>query len=301
MKSTWRNWWVLLVIFLAFPTVANCKLEDIVRARTEALQHYEQAKPKQAATHLSEFYDSQCDFYQMNQGSDQILNQGLWLISDLMLYRRRSGDLLECLILDDIVYNTWMVSEPSRHNKRVNQALKSNATQCRQALDAIYLAPQPCPIAGYESMAMTPKIWQTQGELWFEVACIGIAETTQNKGYQRDGPKMQSEGMNQDVKFDVLCVSRVNTGNEDPHDERRWVREYQLDALYLTDRDGEIRNLFWGCNDFTLRFSEQEGQVLLDGNTYPCEGSGSAIQRATVEIEYPIRAVVNKLSRHVAK
>ncbi len=291
----------LLAMFLAFPTVANCKLDDIAQVRTEALQYYEQTKPEQAATHLSEFYDSQCDYYQMSQGPDRLLNQGLWLISDLMLYRLRSGDLLGCLILDDLVYSTWMVSEPSRYDERVNQALKNNATQCRQELDAIYLAPQPCPIVGYESMAMTPKSWRTQGELWFEVACIGITKTTQNMGYQRDGPKVQSEGMNQDVKFDVLYVSQVRTDDEAPYDESRWVREYQLDALYLTDRDGEIRKFFWGCNDFTLRFAERAGQVLLNGNTYPCEGSGGSIQRGMVEIEYPFRAVVNQVSRHVAK
>ncbi|QUJ69562.1 hypothetical protein KDD30_22730 (plasmid) [Photobacterium sp. GJ3] len=277
---------------------ADCTTEALNEIRGEALAAYKNQQTDRAAQILNQFYQEGCDLYEMRQASDTVFNQGLWLISDLMFYRQKQGDQLECLSLGNQVYTQWMASTPERHEPKVEKALQTNLRQCQKSLDQQYAKPETCPVKGFENMLAFPKAWQAQDPIYFELRCMRFAENTKNLiGGQRDSEQFRSEGLNDVPSFDVLYVSNVTTTNselsrldaiiDEPIIEEEWVNHYALDKLYLKDDD----NKMWQtghCYSFDLRFGNKAGQLYLDGSSSPCiGGSGASLNQLIGHIRFP--------------
>lgn len=286
-------------VLLASPGWANCSLSGIDAARSNALSAYQSNQSSEAEQQLSQYY-SHCDFYDMANQSDPVFQRGLWLISDLMFYRQKNSNPLDCLALGDDVYDTWLVSDPTRHSKKVEKALQSNLSQCRQALAKNYTKARACPITGFEHLYAIPTSWREQDEIYFETACLGFVENSKNVvANDRDGRKFQSEGMNSIARLEMLYIKDLSRTNKDSNIQ--WAPSYQLDQLYITGQHGKL----WGtgqCYTFDLQFGKNAGELLLDGSSSFCQGgSASFINRLLIRLAPPLAASVTKETSHIFK
>ena len=281
---------------------ASCSTDDMKTIRASALSVYKTKDYSAAEQRLSQYYNEECSFYSMTKESDEVLNNGLWLISDLMFYRNALDDHLGCLSLEDDVYWSWLISDRTRYKAKVEKALQTNITECRDALEKLYPAPTRCPVEGYEKMVAIPPSWPKQNELFYEVACIGFVENSQDLALQQsDMTKFISEGMNTIAKLDVLYVSQVKPINKDVINENNWERDYRLDPVYFSSENGEL----WGdryCYGLDLKFGREAGMIFLEGGSNFCSG-GSArnINRVIVTLDYPFRALIIDESIHSVK
>ena len=297
---------LLCFALLSFSSLsfANCTTSEIKSLRADALKQSNSKNYKGAEETLSTYYENQCSYYQMTKEADPLLNKGLWLISDLMYYRKKLNDSLGCLALSDDVYAQWMVSDSSRHNPKAEKALQTNKTQCESTLNSQYKAPEKCPIAGYENMFAVPSSWSKDNDVFFEVACLTFVENSKNKiGSDRDGPQRRSEGMNSVPKLQVLYVDDV-VRDGDGYDERgeyKWKNIYQLDTLYFTDHDNKLWETDY-CYNFKLRFGEEAGKLLLNGSSSACiGGSGAYINRIIAKLNFPLSAEIIESYSHTYK
>ncbi|ENM5764288.1 hypothetical protein V9R53_003986 [Vibrio mimicus] len=284
-------------------TFAKCSVEEIKNVRDKALSSYKDRKYEVAENILSFYYDNECSFYDMAKDSDDVLNSGLWLVSDLMFYRNARKDYLGCLSLEDEVYWSWMVSDPNRHSSKVEKALQTNISVCQDALNKLYPDPKQCSVEGYKNLFAVPVSWGTENELLYEVACIGFKENEQNLLTldPRDSPKFQSEGMNSFPRLEILYVNKVKKHNKMGTDETKWTKEYKLDPIYFLSKSREL----WGaerCYWFTIRFGSEAGTIFLDGGSNWCVG-GSArnINRVIAQLDYPFKAQVLYETFHSVK
>ena len=96
---------ILIVHLCCDSAFAECTSKAIKQVRVKALSAYQNKEYATAAKTLSRHYDHECNFFEMIKSSDAVLNNGLWLISDLMLYHSQgtTKDLLTCLSLNDQV------------------------------------------------------------------------------------------------------------------------------------------------------------------------------------------------------
>ncbi|WCE32094.1 hypothetical protein [Vibrio sp. SCSIO 43137] len=294
----------LLLLFHSGLALSDCRTSDIIEHRNQAMQANKTGVISDAEAILSGYMASDCSFYDMSQNDDYLLNHGLWLISDLMLYRYKLNDPIGCLSLGNEVYDSWMVSEPSRHNGQVENALQTNLKLCKNALAKQYHAPESCPVKGYEHMYAFPANWKESDDLYFEFECISFVENSENKlGGQRDGEKYQSEGLHSLAKFDVLFVSQLKPDTTEgiASDIGSALKQYQLDKLYITSEGGEL----WGeeyCYSFELRFASQPGELLLDGSAFSCNGGNAVIsEKNTIQLELPFRAKIIRSDIHAVK
>jgi len=292
------------LLFFSSLSFANCTASEIKSLRADALKQSKSKNIKGAEAILSTYYENQCSYYDMTQEADSILNQGLWLISDLMYYRKKLQNYLGCLSLSDDVYAQWKVSNPSRHTPKGEKALQTNKAQCEAALNTLYQVPEKCPIAGYENMFAVPNTWRKGNELFFEVACLTFVENTKNKiGSDRDGPQRRSEGMNSIPKLQVLYVENVSRDGDDydENGEYKWKNNYQLDTLYFTDLDNKLWETGY-CYNVKLGFGKKAGELLLNGSSSACiGGSGTYINRVIAKLNFPLSAQVIKSYRHTYK
>ncbi|TKB52008.1 hypothetical protein [Ferrimonas aestuarii] len=296
------NLMILALMLVSGFSYANCSDAEIKQVRAEGLALYKSGDQQGAAKVLSRYYQEQCDYYAMSQTDDAHFNQGLWLISDLMLYRNKIGNPLGCLALGDEVYATFMVSDEGRHEPRVQKALQANLTSCKKSLSQAYTPAIQCPVAGYEYMSAIPSSWQNQNELLYELACIRFVENQPDRlGMDRDADKYQSEGMAHWPRFEVLTVNRATPSTiSTPYEMVSVIeKQYQLDQLYITDEQGEL----WGqhCYRFSVNFGEQAGMIFLDGSSSICGGAGLFVNRVITKLDYPIKATVVKESSHIYK
>jgi len=283
---------------------ANCTTSEIKSLRADALKQSNSKNIEGAEAILSAYYENQCSYYYMTKEADPILNQGLWLISDLMYYRKKLKNYLGCLALSDDVYAQWGLSNPDRHNPKAEKALQTNKAQCEGALNTLYQAPEKCPIAGYENMFAVPNAWSKDNELFFEVACLTFVENTKNKiGSDRDGPQRRSEGMNSVPKLQVLYVDNVVRDGDDydENGEYKWKNIYKLDTLYFSDHDNKVWETGY-CYGFKLRFGKEAGALLLNGSSSACiGGSGAYINRVIAKLDFPLSAQVIESYIHTFK
>ena len=252
---------------------AACLSTEIDSLRATALTSYKAHNTQSAEQLLSQYYDKQCDFYDMSQGSNKELNNGLWLISDLMFYRQKLGEQLNCLTLYDEVYYTWMVSDEGRYENKVDAALKANQKQCQSTIEHLYAVGETCPIVGYEKMLAIPDNWKNQNELYYEIACLGVVENKGNqRGVDRDGPKISSEGLGDLFKLEILYVEHVTKENGeywdwekdkkgltwDEFNAQGWLSSYKINEVYFVS---EEMNLFRSgyCFNLTPKFGEKVG------------------------------------------
>lgn len=312
---------ILITIFLlliAHSSFADCTIDDIKGIRSDALKLYQQDNYADAEKILSNFYsyENDCGFYEMAQGSDELLNQGLWLISDLMFYRKKVGDIFGCMDLDDEVYTTWMVSDPKRYKAKVSKAIKTNARQCQEVLDTDFSEPKPCPIKGYESMYSVPSEWSKQDKIYYEVTCMGFRKNGMNiMGYQRDAAQYRSESMNDIARFEVLYIdnivpidssitthfSLIDYYWENSSKEDKWQKKYKLDQLYVLDQEGELWNEGY-CYDVKVLFGKKAGRLFLDGGSSPCNGGSAAFRdRFFIQLNYPFNGHIVNDQKHTYK
>ena len=298
----WIRWVVVAIGMLTSALSAACEIGEIRAIRNSALVAYQANEVGDAAHQLSTFYDQKCDFYTMAQKSDAVLNEGLWLISDLMLYYRKTNQLLACLSLDDEVYHSWMVSDRSRYSPRAESALQTNVNQCRRALDTQFVSPEPCPIAGYESLSAIPASWRDSNPLFHEVACIGLKDNEPNLiGGQRDGPQLRSEGMQSYLQLPVLYVKNVVPVEGIPEENEQWVNQYALDVLYFSSAE---ESLIGGeqCYGLDLKVGQEAGSLLLEGGAHYCSGgTATFIHRMIATIDYPFRVRMLQQRMHAVK
>lgn len=282
---------------------ARCSVEEIKNVRDEALISYKDRDYEAAESILRLYYDNECSFYDMAKDSDSVLNSGLWLISDLMFYRNTKNDYLGCLSLGDEVYWSWMVSDPNRHSTKVEKALQTNISVCKETLRKLYPDPKQCPVEGYKNLFAVPASWGSENELLYEVACIGFKENEQNLLTldQRDSPKIQSEGMNSFPKLEILYVNKVKKHNEMGSVGTEWTKEYKLDPIYFLSERGEL----WGagrCYWFKISFGSEAGIIFLDGGSSWCVGgSASNINRVIAKLDFPFKAQVLYDTLHPVK
>ena len=296
LKKTLLCLALLLVSPLSF---ADCNTSEIKSLRANALKQSNNKNYKGAEEILSTYYETQCSYYQMTKETDPVLNQGLWLISDLMYYRKRLENYLGCLALSDDVYAQWMVSGTRSHNPKAEKALQTNKVQCEGKLNYAYKAPEKCPIAGYENMFAVPSAWTKDNDVFFETACLTFVENSKNKvGSDRDGPQRISEGMNSVPKLQVLYVDSVD---RDERGKYKWKNNYQLDTLYFTDHDNKLWETGY-CYDFKLRFGKEAGKILLNGSSSACSGgSGAYVNRVIAKLNFPISAEIIESYIHTFK
>lgn len=298
---------LLIILTIAFSpnSIAQCSIGSINSVREAALDLYKGGTPDAAEALLSEHYKAECHFYAMSKQPDDILNRGLWLISDLMFYRNSIGDYLGCLALEDEVYSSWMVSEPNRHSDRVGSALQNNISTCRDNLEIQFPVPNACPIEGYQHLVHVPDSWATQHSLYYEVACIGFKLNTPMLTVfsERDGPKRHSEGMNAVPSLEILYVSEVvESQAQDIHsNQTTLIPKYQLDLIYFRTEQG----LLWqdsNCYSMELSLGEQVGMLLLSGSSSPC-GGGCALfkNRMIALLDYPFGATVLHDQTHTVR
>lgn len=294
----------LLLLLHSGLAFSDCRTSDIIEYRDQAMQANKTGAVSDAEAILSGYMASDCSFYDMSQNDDYLFNHGLWLISDLMLYRHKLNDPIGCLSLGNEVYDSWMVSEPSRHNGQVENALQTNLKLCKKALETHYQAPETCPVKGYQHMYAFPASWKKSDELYYEFECISFIENSENKlGGQRDGEKYQSEGLHSVAKFELLYVSHLTSDNAEGvvSETATTKKQYQLDKLYISSEDGSL----WGedrCYSFELKFASQPGKLLLDGSSYACNGRNAAIlENNTIQLELPFRAKIIRSDIHAVK
>lgn len=300
---SWGRWMVLFIGMLTSTlSAAACDSEEIRAVRASALAAYQAKAVSDAAHQLSTFYDETCDFYTLAQSSDAVLNEGLWLISDLMLYRRKTNAILACLSLGDEVYRSWMVSEPSRHLPRAERALQTNLTQCRQTLETQFVSPPPCPLSDYDTMFALPASWRERNPLFHEVVCVALKENDRNLvGGQRDGPQTHSEGMQSYLQLEVLYVKKVTSAQTTSGDNGEWVNQYGLDVVYFSTAH---ESLIGGeqCYALNLKVGHETGTLLLEGGAHYCEGgTATFVHRMIATLDYPFRVRVLEQRMHAVK
>ena len=266
---------------------ASCIPEKINDLRKSALTSYKAKDYISAEKTLTQYYRNECSIFDMVKESDVILNKGLWLISDLMFYHQKQGNLLECLSLNNEIYDIWMVSEPSRYGEKVNKALKANYNQCKKTLDSTYSKANKCPIVGYEHMLALPESWRNQDEQYYEIPCLSFVENSETPAAQRDGPKTASEGLNGIAQLDILYTEKVE----------RDTPIYKLDRLYfITKHDALFGER--DCYNLTPFFGKKSGLIYFDGYASSCGiGSRTSITRLLVKLNFPFEArIVNSTS-----
>ncbi len=298
---------LLTILTIAFSpnSMAQCSIGNINSVRENALNLYRGGNPDTAEVLLSEHYNAECHFYAMSKQPDDILNRGLWLISDLMFYRNSIGDYLGCLALEDEVYSSWMVSEPNRHSDMVESALQNNIVTCRDNLETQFPTQNACPIEGYQHLIGVPGSWAKQHPLYYEVACIGFRSNTPMLTVfsERDGPKLHSEGMNSVPSLEILYVSEVIEGapQDTNSNQASLLTKYQQDLIYFKTEQG----LLWqdsNCHSMELSLGEQAGMLLLNGSSSPC-GGGRALfkNRMIALLDYPFGATIIQAQTHTVR
>jgi len=311
-----KNIFIFLFIISASNSFAACLSSNINNLRDNALTLYKSGDVKAAEQTLTQYYENECGYYEMSKGSDVELNRGLWLISDLMFYRQKSDDQLNCLSLYDDVYHTWMVSDENRYDKKVNRALKANYKQCKSALDKLYVEGQTCPISGYENMLELPNSWKSQDDLYYEVLCLRVIENSGIKrDKDRDGPKKVSEGLSDILKLEVLYTEQVTKENggywdwkNNPNgltweefDAQGWLPIYKVNELYfVTDKNELFRTGY--CYNLKPKFGKLAGEMYFDGSSWPCNGGASGyLDRMLVTLDFPIKATINQIVKSTLK
>lgn len=280
---------------------ADCSITEITQLRQNALSDYSSGNIQQAEATLTKYYSDTCGYYELSKTKDEIFQQGLWLISDLMLYRRKLDNPLGCLALENDLYNSRMISDPSRHGEKVNKAIETNITQCKAMLASQYQDPIACPIDGYGYMAAIPQHWEKQDEIYYEIACVGFVANSEDLiGGQRDGPKLQSEGLQSVARLEVLYVANV-TENENSDAQSRWLRTYDLDELYIADEKGDLWGEFF-CYGLGLKFGDNVGVIYLSGSSSYCHGGSAAIiNDLVIKLAFPFNAQIMKEYWHTYK
>ncbi|GAB6261193.1 hypothetical protein PSSHI_14360 [Photobacterium sp. R1] len=281
---------------------AECTADEFKQIRNQALSAYKNKDVAGAEQTLSTYYSETCDYYKMSKTSDAVFNQGLWLISDLMFYRKKLGDDLGCVSLGNEVYTQWMVSNPGRHEPKVEKALQTNLAQCEKSLEAQFSKPETCPVKGYEDMAAIPAAWRTQDEQYFEIPCIQFIENSRNMiGDERDGPQLRSEGINDIASFNILYVSQVTPDESQPEDDEVWVNHYALDKLFIKSPNDKLWDTGY-CYSFDLRFGKSAGSIYLNGSSSPCNGGhASSLNHVILQMDYPFSVNILKQHTNVVK
>lgn len=294
--------WIIVstCLMTSMASRASCSEEQIKNIRDIALRNYNSSKYVAAEKSLSDYY-SKCGFSEMASESDQVLNQGLWLISDLMLYRGKTKNYLGCLSLDDDVYLTWAKSDPARYSDAAQKAIQTNLAKCNSELNAIYIKPETCPIKGHEDLFATPASWKQKSNLFNEISCIGFSNNSQDYLTLEDKDSPDNEGMNSIARLDVLYVSDVKMNMDTSINKRNWIKQYKLDPIYFESINGNL----WGmdtCYTLTPNFGYEPGMIFLDGDSMPCEGGTARnINRLIVNLEFPFKAKIIQETNHSVK
>jgi len=300
---------ISILLVNSYYSLADCSLTEINAVRKSAANSFVQKNYSEAESKLSKYYKNDCSLYNMKKSSEDTLQRGLWLISDLMLYKHKINDELGCLDLHDDLYATFMVSEPSLYGEKVKKALSYNAKQCQMALDKPFLASQKCQIKGHEDMLAIPKIWQKEDPIYFEISCIRFVENSKNiVGGDRDGPQLQSEGMQDIAKLEVLYVDSVSdisgierNANSDFewYENAVWSNNYKLDQLYFINDDNSLWDTDYCFYFPTIKLGKKAGMLLLDGSSSPCNGGRAAnLNKMIVKLNYPLNVEIIKNKIH---
>lgn len=279
---------------------APCRGEALKQARATAKTAYDHHDIAGAITRLNGAL-KKCTLQGMHQQSDAGLQQGLWLISDLMFYQHKAGDQLGCLTLGDEVFNTWLVSEPDRYGAKVTRALEANIRQCQHKLAQEYPAPTQCPVKGYETMWAIPERWKKQDNLLYEVACIGfVANTPQLFSDMRDGPKFQSEGMKGIARFNLLYSEQLQgemteaVQTKFAAGEKVLRPDYRIDPLYV-QQQGQLWGGEWCYRPQQVGFGAKAGDIFINLDVFACPtGSASLTYRLLLSLHYPFNLTLQR-------
>lgn len=269
--------------------LASFKAGDISQAE-QILSRYSQPDFSQASSAKEDKTFEPCAIYDLYSMDDKLLNQGLWLLSDLMFYRHKLGDELGCMAIHDQIFMSYLVSDPGRYNQGVAKALEANSNACQQALYREYPLAELCPVEGYGDFYAIPQSWREADPDYYEVSCFRVENTSANLGIQRDGPQYQPEGMNNRLKLELLYTEAVAADG---------TAKMSLDKLYVADSKGEMVDASWCYNFAPPRVSAKPGAIYLQGDLTPCDGgSGTVLLNMRLQLDYPFAAKEIERTEH---
>ncbi len=288
----------------------HCDFDQLAKVRQTFLSYYKQHKFVEALEVLQQPYE-RCESspYRLNRKGDfDKLNAYYWYVSDLMLVRRRVGDLSGCVALGDEIYAVWGYDAYEHFSHSLDKALRANYQTCRNEMTAqdnekYPYAPKPCRIEGFNDYWALPQQWHKTGfkdrenkdEIFHELACIRYQRASKSL-IDRDGPKQKSEGLNTLPYFDLLYVRKADE-DEKLHYENTQL--YWLKNAKMHRKESEDLQV-WGGYCFELsadqiRFGRQVGELWMDINSSPCRPNNSGTRMIlNAKIHFPLGVVIDQ-------
>ncbi|WP_026957401.1 lysozyme inhibitor LprI family protein [Aliagarivorans taiwanensis] len=257
LQSTWK----------VSHTQIPCQVEELAPIRRRFLEQYQAGDYRAAQAILEEPYE-RCESlpYGFNrEGESEKLNAYYWYISDLMLARRRTGDLKGCIELGDQIYHQWSYSASRHFSDRLDSALKANHKACESALETqlaeqFPYSVQACPIEGYGGYWALPEQWRSLDGLYHDLLCVRFQSALKHE-IDLDGPQREPLGQPYSPYFDALYIRHI---------DRDGQRRYETTQLHW-DWHGY-------CFDLApedLRFGTEPGSLRMKVNAGGCRFSRS--------------------------